>query len=123
MPSAAIGRHVPGVPTSAHDRQLAEQSVMQQTPWVQNPLLQSSATAQLAPGGRLPHEPPSQTLGGAQSASAVQVDLQAATPQRYGKQEVAAGVTHAPAPSHADAGVSVTPFAGQEAPAHGVPCA
>ena len=123
IPFSATGRQVPGVPTSAHDMQLCVQAVVQQTPWAQNPLLQSPGSAQLAPGGRRPHDPLSQTKVGAQSASAVQVDLQAATPQRNGKQEVAGGVTQAPAPSHDDAGVSVTPPAGQDAAAHDVPCA
>jgi hypothetical protein len=72
------------VPVSAHDTQLPEQAVVQQTPCVQNPLWQSPASAQLAPGGRSPHEPPLQMFGDAQSASAAQVDLQAATPHRNG---------------------------------------
>ena len=121
MPSAGTGLQVPGVPTSAHDVQLPLQAVMQQTPWAQNPLWQSPGAAQLAPGGRKPHEPLLQTLGVAQSASAVQVDLQARLPHLNGKQELCGGVTHAPAPSHADAGVSVLVFAGQLADAQGVP--
>jgi hypothetical protein len=114
---------MPIVPTSAHDVQLPVQAVMQQTPCAQKLLWQSPATAQLAPIGRSPHELPLQTFGGAQSASAVHVDLQAATPHLNGKHEVGAGVTHAPAPSHADAGVSVMPLAGQLAAPQGVPCA
>jgi hypothetical protein len=82
VPFAGIARQTPGVPTSAHDMQLAVQSVVQQTPWLQNPLLQSAGLAQLAPGGRSPHDPLSQTFGDAQSASAVQLDLHAATPHR-----------------------------------------
>ena len=61
--------------------------------------------------------------GVAQSASAVQVDLQATTPHLNGKQELGGGVTHAPAPSQVDAGVSVIVLAGQLAAAQGVPCA
>src|SRR3954469_17108809 len=62
-------------------------------------------------------------FGGAQSPSAAQVDLQAATPHLNGKHELAAGVTQTPAPSQVEAGVSVIPLAGQLAAPHGVPCA
>ena len=64
-----------------------------------------------------------QTAGGAQSASATQVDLQAAAPQRNGKQETAAGVTQLPAPSQVDWRVSVVVPAGQLAATHAVPSA
>ena len=60
-------------------------------------------------------------VGGAQSASAAQVDLHAATPHLKGKHEVGAGVTQTPAPSQDDAGVSVLPLAGQLAAPQGVP--
>jgi hypothetical protein len=70
-----------------------------------------------------PHEPPLHTPGGAQSASAVHVDLQAATPQLNGKHEVAAGAEQVPAPSQLPAGVNVVVFAGQVAGRQGVPCA
>ena len=123
MPPAAIGLQLPSVPTSAHDLQLPVQAVAQQTPCSQNALWQSPGAAQLAPIGRRPHEPLRQTFGGAQSPSAAQVDLQAATPHLNGKHELAAGVTHTPAPSQVDAGVSVIPLAGQLASAQGVPCA
>jgi hypothetical protein len=121
IPSAGTGLQVPSVPTSAQETQLVLQTVVQQTPCAQNPLAQSPAAAQLAPGGRKPHEPLLQTFGEAQSASAVQVDLHAAVPHLNGKQELCGGVTHAPAPSQADAGVSVMVFAGQLAAAHAVP--
>ena len=84
MPSAGTGLQVPGVPTSAHDMQLPLQAVVQQTPWAQNPLWQSPGPAQLAPGGRKPHDPLLQTLGVAQSASATQVDLHARLPHLNG---------------------------------------
>jgi hypothetical protein len=84
MPSAGTGLQLPGVPPSAHDRQLPLQAVAQQTPWAQNPLWQSPAAAQLAPGGRRPHEPLLHILGVAQSASAAQVDLQARVPHLKG---------------------------------------
>jgi hypothetical protein len=84
MPSAGTGLQVPGVPPSAHDMQLPVQAVVQQTPWAQNPLWQSLPAAQLAAGGRRPHEPLLQMLGVAQSASAAQVDLQARVPHLNG---------------------------------------
>ena len=123
VPFAAIGLQVPRLPTSAHDMQLVLQAVVQQTPSAQSPLWQSAGPAQLAPGGRRPHELLMQTFGGAQSASLAQVDLHIATPHLNGKQELAAGVTHVPAPSQVDAGVSVIPLAGQVAAPQGVPCA
>ena len=84
MPSSGIGLHIPSVPGSAHDMQLAPQVVVQQTPCSQKPLWQSAAAPQVAPGGRRPHELPAQMFGGAQSTSAVQVDLQAAVPHLNG---------------------------------------
>jgi hypothetical protein len=122
VPPAGTGLHIPSVPVSAHDRQLPVQADPQQTPCAQNPLMQSPAAAQLAPIGRRPHDPPLQTLGGAQSASAPHVDLHAATPHVNGKHELGGGVTQVPAPSQAEAGVSVMPVDGQLAAPHGVPC-
>jgi len=84
VPPAVTGLHIPSVPTSAHEVQLPVQAVAQQTPCAQKLLWQSTAPAQLAPIGRSPHDPPLQTFGGAQSPSAVQVDLQAATPHMNG---------------------------------------
>jgi len=120
---AAIGLQVPRLPTSAHDMQLVLQAVVQQTPSAQSALWQSAGPAQGAPGGRRPHELLMQTFGDAQSASLAQVDLHIATPHLNGKQELAGGVTHVPAPSHVDAGVSVIPLAGQLAAPQAVPCA
>jgi len=53
--------------------------------------------------------------------SSTQIDLHAPVPHLNGTQELAGGVTHAPAPSQVDAGVSVTPPAGQLAAPQGVP--
>jgi hypothetical protein len=60
-----------------------------------------------------PHDPSLHTPGGAQSASAVHDDLQMAAPHRNGKQEVAVGVTHVPAPSQLPPGVNVVDPPGQ----------
>ena len=72
-----------------------------------------------APGGRSPHVPLLHTAGAAQSASAVQMFLHAATPHRNGKHELAAGVTQVPAPSQAAPGVNVVVT--QVGSLHGVP--
>ena len=120
---ATTGLQVPALPSSAHDRQLPAHAVRQQIPCAQMPLPHSLPSPQMAPSGLRPHEPSLQMPGGAQSASAVHVDLQAAAPQRNGKQEVAAGAEQVPAPSQLPAGVSVVVFVGQVAARHGVPCA
>ncbi len=87
------------------------------------PLPHSLPTPQTAPSGLRPHEPSTHTPGGAQSASAVQVDLHAAVPQRNGKHEVAAGAEHVPAPSQIPMGVNVVVLVGQVAGRQGVPWA
>jgi hypothetical protein len=115
--------HVPELPVSAHDTHAPVQAVRQQTPWAQIPPEHSLPSPHTAPGGFSPHEPPLHTPGGAQSASARQVELQAEAPQLYGKHEVAAGIVQAPAPLQEPAGVNVAAFAGQLAARHGVPCA
>jgi hypothetical protein len=106
---------VPALPEIAHDMQVPVQAVLQQMPCAQIVLLHSLPPPQVAPSGLRPHDPPLHTPGGAQSASAVQDDLHMATPQRNGKQEVAAGVTQVPAPSQVDAAVKVVVFGGQVA--------
>ena len=71
-----------------------------------------------------PHEPLLlHTAGGAQSPSVVQEFLHTVAPHWYGKQGVAFGVTHLPAPSHADTPVKVVEPAGHDDPRHVVPCA
>ena len=112
---------MPALPASAHDTHEPVQAVLQQAPCAQVPLTHSVPSPQMAPSGLRPQDPPLHEPGGAQSASAVQVDLHAAVPHLNGKQELCGGVTHAPAPSQADAGVSVMVFAGQLAAAHAVP--
>ncbi len=57
----------------------------------------------------------------AQSASVVQLDLQALSPQMNGKHEVAAGTQQVPAPSQVAAAVKVAPGTGQLAFAQAVP--
>jgi hypothetical protein len=121
VPFAGIGVQVPALAASAHDIHFDAQAVEQHAPWAQIVLPHSLPLLHAAPGGLSPQEPPMQEAGGAQSASAVQLDLHAAAPHPNGKQLLDMGVTQAPAPSQVDAGVKVVPVAGQLAPAQGVP--
>jgi len=121
VPPDAIGAQVPALAGSAQDMHFAPQVVPQQTPWAQMPVPHSVPAAQTAPRDLSPHEPATQLAGEAQSALALQVDLQAAVPQANGKQELDAGVAQAPAPSQLAAGVKVVPAAGQLAGAQAVP--
>ena len=124
MPPAMIAVQVPALPVSPHDMQMPVQAVLQQIPREHMPLLHSTPSTQVPPFGLRPQEPLlPQTPGGAQSASAVQVDLQVVAPQRKGKQEVAVGTTHDPAPSQVDWPVWVVVPAGQVAAPQEVPCA
>jgi hypothetical protein len=123
VPPLATGAQVPAVATIAHDRQVPVQAVRQHTPCEQKPLAHSVRSAQVAPGGLSPHDPFVHVAGGSQSASAAQAARHAAAPHRNGKQELAAGVTQAPAPSQVEAGVKVAAPAGQLAAPQGVPCA
>jgi hypothetical protein len=119
---AAIGVQVPALAVSAHDMHFEAQAVRQQAPWAQMPVPHSGPLPQTAPGGLSPHEPELHEAGDLQSASAVQLVLQALAPHPKGAQDVDIGVTQAPAPSQLEAGVKVVPAAGQLAPAQGVPC-
>jgi hypothetical protein len=122
-PPDGTGVQVPAVAERAHDRHVPVQAVLQQTRCAQMPLAHSVPSAHVAPGDFRPHEPFVHIAGGPQSASAVQLALQAAAPQLKGKHEVAAGVTQMPAPSHVEPGVKVVVLAGQVGSPQGVPCA
>jgi hypothetical protein len=122
VPVGGIGVQAPRLPASAHDIHFEAQAVAQQAPCAQMLLVHSVAVAQTAPTGLSPQEPALQEAGETQSASAAQVDLHAAVPQRKGAHELDSGVTQLPAPSQLDAGVKVVPLAGQLAPAQEVPC-
>jgi hypothetical protein len=65
--------HVPGVPATAHERQVPVQAVKQQTPCSQNPELHWAGAVHVAPGGRRPQLPLLQVFGEAQSAVVPQV--------------------------------------------------
>ena len=106
---------------SAHDLQIPVQAVWQQTPCSQKFERHSALLVQMAPGGLRPQRPFAQVAGDRQSASAVQVALQAAVPQRYGKQDIVPGTTQVPAPSQLDSAVNRLVAVGQVAGMQGVP--
>jgi hypothetical protein len=68
------------------ERQVPQPALSQQTPSVQWPLVQSTSSAQVAPLGRRPQEPPRQTLGATQSASLAHEVKQLCPLQAYGPQ-------------------------------------
>jgi len=112
--------HVPTLPSTAHDMQRALQALVQQTPpCPQMPDRHSLPSLHGAASGLRPQDPLLHTAGVAQSASAVQLFLQAVAPHRNGKQELAIDVTQTPAPSQAAPGVNVVVT--QVGSLHGVP--
>jgi hypothetical protein len=113
--------HVPSVPASAHDRQVAVHAVAQHTPCAQMPLAQSVAAAQLWPFGRLTHTPPEHTLGARQSPSTVHVTRHALPLHTYGSQDEDVAVRQVPIPLQVRAGVNVDAL--QVAATHTVPAA
>ena len=113
VPLWGTGVHVPAACGSAHDRHMPAHAVLQQTPCAQKLDAHSLFSAHAAPGDLRPHRPFAQTAGASQSASPAHVALQAAAPHANGKHDVAAGVTHAPAPSQVAPGVNVVVEVGQ----------
>jgi len=104
---------VPGAVVSAQDWQVPVQAVVQQTDCEQKLDEHSAPVTQACPGDLRPQEPLMQTAGEAQSASAVQEFLQTPTPHWYGKQGLAFGVRHLPAPSQVAVPVNVEVPVGQ----------
>src|SRR6185503_14006772 len=106
MPAVMLVQ-VPGDAVSAHDWQVPEQAVAQQTPCAQKPEAHSVAIAQVRPSGFFEHVPPLQMLGATQSASAVHVVLHAlaVVSQTYGLQGELAAAAHMPVPLHRRGGV------------------
>jgi hypothetical protein len=73
---AATGLHRPALPATLHAAHVPQLDDEQQTPSTQLPLSHSAFAAQIWPRRFLPHEPPLQTLPGAQSASTAQAARQ-----------------------------------------------
>jgi hypothetical protein len=114
---------VPREFASAHDLHVPVQVVSQQTPCSQFPDRHSLSAPQATPRALSPHDPFVQTAGGAQSAAEVQAARQTPVPQRYGKHEVCAGVTHTPDPLQVDVPVNIVVPAAQVESAQAVPLA
>ena len=109
-PPVPTGKQVPTFPATLqllHRPVLTSslQAESQHTPSVQCPLTQRVPAVQAAPGGSKPHELFTQVLGGRQSASDAQVDLQLPPLQTKEPQGASLGVVQFPAPSQAEAGV------------------
>jgi hypothetical protein len=119
------GEHVPSVALNVHETQGPPQVALQHTPCAEHtsPEAHWLLVVHGPPLGSSPHEPLMQVAFDAQSALDVQVALQAATPHVYGKQDVAVGVTHLPAPSQLDLFVKLVVPAGQVGSRHFVPAA
>ena len=120
---SATGEHDPRVMLSVHETQGPSHRALQQTPCFEQtrPDAHWLFAEQGPPFGSSPHEPLMQVALGAQSAFAVQVDLQAAAPQANGKHMIDVGVTHLPPPSQLDWLVEMIVPAGQVGSLHFVP--
>jgi hypothetical protein len=98
---------VPALDDSAHDLQVPEQAVAQQTPWAQKPELHSTSLPQVAPTGFLPQLPRLQVLGAMQSVSEMQVVRHWPVESHWkGAHEVLSAPTQVPIPSQRPAVMS-----------------
>jgi hypothetical protein len=78
---AGTAEQVPCLPATAHDLQLPEHAVVQQTPCAHTWPAHSTSEPHTAPGGLRPQEPPMHVDGDAQSALVAQDALHAFAPQ------------------------------------------
>lgn len=116
--------HVPIDPSSVQDLHFSVHALPQQTPCTQKPDEHSLLSlAQGRPFGFRPQVPLMHTAGAAQSMSLVHELLQAPTPHKNGKHDVAPGVRHVPAPSQVEAAVDVVVPAGHVGSSHDDPIA
>jgi len=113
--------HVPSVPASAHDLQVAVQVVAQQMFCAQMPLAQSPFAPQVLPLGRFTQTPMTQTLGDTQSVSTLQVLRHAPVPHTNGSHIDVVAVWQVPVPLQVRPDVNVEPV--QAAAAQLVPAA
>jgi hypothetical protein len=95
-PPLGTAVHVPLLPSSAHEKQLAVHALPQHTPCAQNPDEHSSARAHTDPFGRLPQEPCWQMLGGAHMSLVEQLVPHRLPLQRKGAQAMGAGAVQVP---------------------------
>jgi hypothetical protein len=112
---------VPTVPVRLHAWQVPPHAVAQQTPCAQNPVPHSGPDPHATPTPFLAQLPPMQVNGATQSASTVQVALQAFVPQAYGSHIEVVAAWQVPVPLQDRDDVSVDPV--QLAVAQVVPAA
>jgi hypothetical protein len=114
--------HVPTLPVIAHDLHVPVQALLQQKPWAQKPESHSVASVHAVPIGLSVQLPVLQMFGATQSASAVQLALQAlaVASQTYFPHGRTVAAAHIPAPSQLRAESPVVPFM-HIGPAHCVP--
>ena len=110
-PPAGTGEHVPALPETLqlmHKPPVVASlhALSQQIPSVQKLLEHCDPAVQLAPFALRPHELFTQVLGATQSASVLQLLSQAAELQINVPHGLTGGVTQAPCPSQAEAGVT-----------------
>src|SRR4051794_2752313 len=102
--------HWPSLPAIAHDLQVPEHAVVQQTPSTQNVDAHSLPVVHGAPGGLGPQLPFTHAAPATQSAAVVHVDRHLPSlPHRYWPHESLLPVPQVPSPSHSDACVTVDP--------------
>ena len=99
--------HCPTLPGTAHDLQVPEHAVVQQTCCEQNPDAHSLAAVQPAPGGLGPQLPLTHAAGATQSALVTQIDRQLPVGSHwYWPHELVAAAMQSPVPSQRDAFVT-----------------
>jgi hypothetical protein len=112
--------HVPLLPSSAQEKQLAVHALPQHTPCAQKPEAHSLARAHTAPFGRLPQEPCWQMFGGAHMSLVEQLVPQRLPLQRKGAHAIGAGAVQVP-PWQTASPVKRLLVASQEPARHTVP--
>ena len=120
---AATAVQVPADPATLQAAQVPQLALPQQTPSTQLPPWHSLPILQAWPSRLSPHEPPLQTLPGAQSPSLLQTATQAVPLQAKGAQLCVPAGWQTPAPLQVRASVAVVIPIGQVGEAHWVPAA
>jgi hypothetical protein len=120
---AATGVQVPAEPATLQAAHVPQLAVPQQTPSTQLPAWHSLPSAQAWPSRLSPHDPPLQTLPGAQSLSLLQTATQAVPLHANGAQLCVLAGWQTPAPLQVRASVVVVIPIGQVGAAHWVPVA
>jgi hypothetical protein len=120
---AGTALQVPADPATLQAAHVPQLAAPQQTPSTQLPPSHSLPIAQAWPSRLSPHEPPVQTLPGAQSLSLLQTATQVVPLQAKGAQLCVPADWQTPAPSQVRASVSVIIPPGQLGAAHWVPAA